>query len=104
MQAPVFVCHGHVEVVEYLYCDLLEKVDVGELPCAEIHAGQLCVVIEHLLEVRDDPLGIDGVAGKPTEEVVVDAALRHGGQLADEHVEAVFFGVGAGQERSCSQE
>jgi hypothetical protein len=31
-----------------------------------IEAEQLGVVVEHLLEVRHHPSGVDGVAGKPT--------------------------------------
>ena len=98
----MIVCHGHVEVVEDFDCDLLEEINIGELPCAEVHTSELGVVIEHLLEMGDDPLGIDGVPGEASEEVVVDATLRHCGELTDEHVEAVLCCVGARQERRSS--
>ena len=36
------------------------------------------VVVQHLLEVRDQPLAIGGVAGEASADLVVDAARRHG--------------------------
>ena len=36
---------------------------------------ELGVVVEHLLEVRHEPVGIDRVAGEAAAEMVVDAAL-----------------------------
>ena len=38
---------------------------------------QQCVVVEHLLEVRHHPLRVDGVAGEPAGQLVVDAAAGH---------------------------
>src|ERR1700674_5036297 len=36
---------------------------------------QLSVVVEHFFKVRDQPAGVDRVAGKPAAEVIVDAAF-----------------------------
>ena len=36
---------------------------------------ELGVVVEHLLEMRDEPAIVDGVAGKAAAEVIIDAAL-----------------------------
>ena len=44
----------------------------------ELH--ELGVVVEHLLEMGDQPVGVGGVSGKAAAEVVVDAALAHPGQ------------------------
>ena len=38
---------------------------------------QLGVVVEHLLEVRDHPVGVDGVAREAAAELVVHPAARH---------------------------
>ena len=35
------------------------------------------LVVEHLLEVRDEPLAVDGVAGEAAADVVVHATRRH---------------------------
>ena len=35
------------------------------------------LVVEHLLEVRHEPLAVDGVASEAAADVVVHAARRH---------------------------
>src|SRR5215213_10512567 len=47
-----------------------------------LRARQQRVVVEHLLEVRDDPGGVDGVAREATAELVVDATAGHRTQRA----------------------
>ncbi len=53
----------------------------------KVHAGELGVVVEHLLEVRDEPAGIRRVAMEAAAELVVDAAGRHGVERPAGHVE-----------------
>ena len=48
---------------------------------------QLTVVVEHLLEVRNHPELIDGVARKPAAELIVNAAFAHSGERQSRHVE-----------------
>ena len=43
----------------------------------EVDPQQLCVVIEHLLEMRHHPCRVDRVPGEATGELVVHAAARH---------------------------
>src|SRR5262249_46112864 len=42
-----------------------------------VDAGQQRVVIQHLLEMRDDPVRIDAVTGEAARELVVHAAPCH---------------------------
>ena len=42
-----------------------------------VHAGQLGVVVEHLLEVRHQPVGVGRVAVEAAAQLVVDAAGGH---------------------------
>ena len=42
-----------------------------------VDPGELGVVVEHLLEMRDEPDGVRRVPMKPAAELVVDAAVRH---------------------------
>ena len=53
------------------------SVVAGDLVRVEVHAGQLGVVVQHLLEVRDRPGGVDGVAVEAAADLVVDAAAVH---------------------------
>ena len=46
-------------------------------PGVQVHARQLGVVVEHLLEVRDEPRGVGCVAVEPAAELVADATGRH---------------------------
>ncbi len=43
----------------------------------EVEPRQLCIVVEHLLEVGHEPVGIDAVAGEASSDLVVDAAGGH---------------------------
>jgi hypothetical protein len=42
-----------------------------------VEPQQQRVVVEHLLEVRDDPLRVDGVAREAAPDLVVDPSARH---------------------------
>ncbi len=52
-----------------------------------VHARELGVVVEHLLEVRDEPGGVRRVAVESAPELVVDPARRHRREAAEGHVE-----------------
>ena len=43
----------------------------------EIESRQQGVVIEHFLEMRDQPVGVGGVARESAGDLVVDAAPGH---------------------------
>ena len=47
------------------------------LPAVQVGAGEQRVVVEHLLEVGDEPDRVDRVAGEAAAELVVDAAGEH---------------------------
>ena len=49
----------------------------GPAPQVRVDASQQGVVVEHLLEVRDDPAGVDRVPREPAAELVVHAAAGH---------------------------
>ena len=57
----------------------------------QIGAGQQSVVVEHLLEVGDQPVGVDRVAGEPAAQVVVHAAGSHGIQSGGEDPDRLGF-------------
>ena len=49
----------------------------GLLPDQAQEIDQLRIVVQHLLEMRDQPLVVRRVAGEAAGEMVVDAALAH---------------------------
>ncbi len=51
----------------------------------QIGAGQQRVVVQHLLEVGDDPARVHGVAREPAADLVVHAAAGHGAQGLEAH-------------------
>src|SRR5215510_759873 len=53
----------------------------GESPSIEVDPHQLRVVIEHLLEMGNQPLAIHGVSMEPATEMIVDPSGCHGSQL-----------------------
>ena len=53
----------------------------------EVKIHQLGVVIEHLFEMRDEPLGIDRIAGKAATELVIHPARRHFVARVEHHLD-----------------
>ncbi len=62
------------------------KLDAGP----EIDPGQLGVVVQHLLEMGDQPLVVDRVPGESAAELVVDAAVGHFAQGPSQHRRALL--------------
>ena len=54
----------------------------GEAPGVDVDPGELGVVVEHLLEVRHEPLGVGRVAVEPAAELVAHPAVGHRVQRA----------------------
>ncbi len=81
--------HGHIaqQMVERRLDHLAVTRIRGDLPGVQVGPGQLRVVVEHLLEVRDQPLRIGRIAGEAAAELVVDAARRHGVERSPRHVQ-----------------
>ena len=48
-----------------------------DLQRVQVHSGELGVVVEHPLKVRNRPPRVHAVAVKPAAKLVVNAALRH---------------------------
>ena len=59
------------------------------LPRVQIGPGQLRLIGQHLLEVRNEPARVGGVAAEPADQVVVDAARRHAVERPQAHVPGV---------------
>ena len=49
----------------------------GGQPAVEVGRDEQGVVVEHLLEVRDEPHGVHAVAVEPAADLVVHPAERH---------------------------
>ena len=72
------------EKIRRLFNSLAEQSRVFRDRYAAEQTQQLSIVIQHLLEMRHQPTGIDAVAGKAAAEMVVDAALAEMGQGGDD--------------------
>ncbi len=70
---------GHLvaQPMERLLGDATRFGVAGRLPEMHGEPREQRVVVEHLLEVRHEPDGVDGVAVEAARELVVDAAARH---------------------------
>ena len=64
---------------------LAEQILAGGLPGLGAEDEEGAVVVEHLLEVRDHPLLVHGVAAEASPEVVVDAPEAHLAQRVRRH-------------------
>ncbi len=57
------------------------------LPCLKIVACDLCLIVEHFLEMGDEPAFVDRVAMKASADVIVNATTRHALQRLRRHVD-----------------
>ena len=72
--------------VERLAAHALEQRLAGDLPRVQVRAGEQRIVIEHLLEVRDEPGAVDRVAREAAADLVVHAARGHPAQRVQRHL------------------
>src|SRR5207244_8117202 len=63
----------------------------GELPRVQVVRKETCVVVEHLLEMRNDPTWIRRVPMEAPADLVVHAALRHRRKRAREDFLEAFL-------------
>ncbi|CAM5710305.1 hypothetical protein SVIOM74S_06101 [Streptomyces violarus] len=71
------------------------ELGAGGTPEVGVDPAQQGVVVQHLLEVRHDPVTVDRVAGEAAAELVVDAAPGHALAGVLRHLEGAL-GTGAG--------
>ena len=77
VEAALGAAHLAQHPVQRLLADAAVALVAERLPAVQVGAGEQGVVVEHLLEVGDEPVGVDRVAGEAAAELVVDAAGQH---------------------------
>ena len=82
------------QVVEHALGDLAEARVTGLRPRVQVDPRELRVVVEHLLEVRDEPDRVGRVPVEAAAQLVVDAAVGH--LLEVEAGDRLGLGVAAG--------
>ena len=79
------------ELAEHVRDGVLDHAPValvaGEHPRVQVRGDEQRVVVEHLLEVRDEPLRVDGVAVEAAADEVVHPAGRHPVERAERQLE-----------------
>ena len=73
------------DVVERVLGDRRVERIAAHLRGLEVREDELRLVVEHLLEVRHAPLGVDRVAMEPAADVIAHAADRHRAQRLERH-------------------
>ncbi len=74
-------------VLDRLLDDAPVTILAGHEPAVQVRRDEQRVVVEHLLEVRHEPLLVDGVAVEAAADEVVHAAGRHAVERAAREVE-----------------
>src|SRR5438270_13099899 len=87
IKAARFRQHFPTNKIEGCFNHAPEIAVFGELPAVEVGPRQQRVVVQHLLEMRDEPVLIDAVAMKAATELVVHAAGGHRPQGVYAHLE-----------------
>ena len=87
IEPAVFVGHVAADVIENVARGFLEERIARDLECGEIRNGQLRLVVEHFLEMRDVPELVCGISMKSATDVIVNPALGHFAQGEDRHLQ-----------------
>ncbi len=85
VEAALGARHLAQDPVERLLGRAAQERVARDLPAVQVRASQQRVVVEHLLEVRHGPAGVDRVAGEAPADLVVDAARGHRPQGLQSH-------------------
>ena len=89
VKAARLVGHLSEDVQQRVLGDLRVKRIAGELRPFQVRKHELGLVVQHLLEMRDAPAGVDRIAMKAAADMVAHAAERHRAQRAEHHVARV---------------
>ena len=85
-EAALGAAHLAQRPVERLLAYRAEQRLAGHLPAVQVRAREQGVVVEHLLEVGDEPVGVHRVAREAAAHLVVHAARGHRAQRLGGHV------------------
>ena len=86
VEAALGAAHLAERPVERLLGHGPEQRVARDLPAVQVRARQQRVVVEHLLEVGDEPVGVDRVAREAAADLVVHAARGHRAQRVGRHL------------------
>ncbi len=84
-EAAVAVRHLAKDVVQRVFGDVQEAILGKRLRAFHVREDQLCLVVQHLLEVRHAPGRIDRVPVESAADMVAHAAERHRQQRRPHH-------------------
>ncbi len=87
VEATSRVGHLSRDVIEGLFGNGAIERLAGHLPGVQVDAGQLRVVVQHLLKMRRQPVVVNGVAVESATELIVHAPAGHGLQGLGYHLE-----------------
>ena len=70
---------GHVppEIIQNPSCHLSKCAVPSQGKCVQVSAGQLGIVVQHLLKMRDVPVLINAVSMEAAADLIVHAARCH---------------------------
>ena len=94
IEAAVRVAHVGQQPVGGFLSGLAEQLLSGCEVSLRVRGEQRAVVIQHLLEMRNLPVTVHGVAAEAAAEVIVDAALGHARQRQRRHEQGLDVGFG----------
>ena len=77
VERPVVRAHLAHQPADDVARDVRVAALAGDARSVGVQREQRSVVVEHLLEVRDGPLRVDGVTAEAAAQLIVDAAVGH---------------------------
>src|SRR5882724_2793660 len=92
-KAAFLRCHVASDIIKSVARNCLVLPVPRDLVRVEIRNGELCLIVEHFLEVRHVPVTIDRVTMKTAADMIVHSTRRHFAQRKQSHLERLFAGV-----------
>jgi len=87
VEAALLAGHVAPDVIEDVARGLLEDWLARDLERLQIADGELRLIVEHFLEMRNVPELVHGVTVKAATEMIVDAAFGHLAQRGEGHLQ-----------------
>src|SRR5438067_11328041 len=92
-ESATFRGHIAADIIEDVARDFCENRLAADLKCFEISSCELGLVVEHFLEMRHVPVGVDRIPMEAATEMIVDSAGRHFAQREANHFPGVLAAV-----------
>src|SRR4029077_16167966 len=89
-EAAFLRCHVAGYIIKNVARDCFVSLISRDLECVEICDGELGLIVKHLFEMRNVPIAVDRITGKPASDMIMHSASSHFAQREQRHFEGML--------------